>query len=73
MCGRCTASQIAAASAASFFPRLPVIRYGVTNFGAIKPHRVAQRLETARAQWCAPEQASMPIKHGGSAATSAFS
>ena len=35
MFGRCIASQIAAASAASFLPRLPVIRYGVTNLGAI--------------------------------------
>ncbi len=32
---RVTASQMAAASAASFFPRLPPMRYGVTNFGAI--------------------------------------
>lgn len=33
--GRVTASQIAAASAASFLPRLPDRRYGVMNFGAI--------------------------------------
>jgi hypothetical protein len=33
MCGRCTASQMAAASAASFLPRLPLMRYGVTNLG----------------------------------------
>src|SRR5678815_2614011 len=31
---RCTASQIAVASAASVLPRLPLIRYGATNVGA---------------------------------------
>lgn len=36
ICGRCTASQMAAASAASFLPRLPLMRYGVTSFGATK-------------------------------------
>lgn len=35
MLGRVTASQMAAASAASFLPRLPLIRYGATNLGAI--------------------------------------
>ena len=35
MLGRCTASQIAAASAASVLPRVPLMRYGATNFGAI--------------------------------------
>jgi len=34
--GRCTASQMAAASAASFLPRTPLMRYGATNFGAIR-------------------------------------
>ena len=33
--GRVTASAMAAASAASFLPRLPPMRYGVTNFCAI--------------------------------------
>lgn len=33
--GRVTASQMAAASAASFLPRWPLIRYGLTNLGAI--------------------------------------
>ena len=35
ICGHCTASQIAAASAASILPCLPLMRYGATNFGAI--------------------------------------
>jgi hypothetical protein len=35
MARRVTASQMAAAAAASFLPRLPLIRYGVTNLGAI--------------------------------------
>jgi hypothetical protein len=32
--GRCTALQMAAASAPSFLPRLPLMRHGATNFGA---------------------------------------
>lgn len=36
MFGRCTASQIAAASAASFLPRLPLMRYSATSLGAMK-------------------------------------
>ena len=35
MFGRCTASQMTAASAASFLPHLPLMRYGVTSLGAI--------------------------------------
>ncbi len=47
--GRCTASQIAAASAASFLPRTPLMRYGVTNFGAIS-RTVWPAAENSRAQ-----------------------
>jgi len=72
MFGRVTASQIAAASAASFLPRLPDRRYGATNFGAIR-RTVWPCLANSRAQWCAPEHASMPIRQGGSDATSGSS
>ena len=69
MFGRCTASQIACASAASFLPRLPLMRYGATNLGAIS-RTVWPCCTNSLAQWCAPEHASMPMVHGGSAATS---
>jgi hypothetical protein len=71
MFGRCTASQITAASAASFLPRLPLMRYGVTNLGAISL-TVWPWAANCRAHWCAPVQASMPIVHAGSAATSSL-
>jgi hypothetical protein len=62
MFGLATASQIASASLPSF---LPLLRYGVTNFGAISftvwPHPLNRRAHS-----CAPEQASNPIKQGGS-------
>ena len=35
MLGRCTASHAAAASAPSFLPRLPLMRYGATSLGAM--------------------------------------
>jgi len=59
-----TASQMAAASAASFLPRLPLIRYGATNLGAISLTVWRKRLN-CRAQLWAPEQASRPIRQGG--------
>ena len=68
MLGRVTASQMAAASAASFLPRLPLIRYGATNLGAINLTVWPKRLNSL-AQWWAPEQASMPIRQGGNWAT----
>ena len=43
--------------ASRFLPRLPPIRYGVTNFGAISS-TVWPCRRNSRAQWCAPEQAS---------------
>ena len=66
------ALQIAAASAASFLPRAPVIRYGVTNLGAIR-RTVWPEAWNSRAQWWAPEQAPMPITQGGSDAISPWS
>jgi len=48
--GRCTASQIAAASAASLLPRMPLMRYGATNFGAIR-RTVWPSAANSRAQW----------------------
>ena len=44
----------------------------MTNFGAIS-RTVWPNGANCRAQWCAPEQASMPITHGGSVATSSSS
>ena len=58
--------------ASRFLPRLPPIRYGVTNFGAISS-TVWPCRRNSRAQWCAPEQASMPIGHGGKLAMSGSS
>jgi hypothetical protein len=72
MCGRCTASQIAAASAASFLPRLPLMRYGVPRTSAPSAARCGRGLNS-RAQWCAPEHASIPTTHGGSEATNSCS
>ena len=48
------------------------MRYGVTSLGAIS-RTVWPWAWNSRAQWCAPEHASMPMVHGGSAATSALS
>src|SRR4029453_16214521 len=72
MLGRCTASQMAAASAASFLPRLPLMRYGVTSLGVISL-TVWPCMANNRAQWCAPEQASLAMVHGGNNATSSLS
>ena len=69
MFGRLTASQIASASLPSF---LPLLRYGVTNFGAIN-FTVWPAVANRRAHSWAPEQASMPIRHGGSRTTSSAS
>jgi len=50
MLGRDAASQIAAASLASFFPPLPYIRYGVTKCPAIS--RASNPSEISlRAHW----------------------
>lgn len=57
--GRCTALQMAAASAPSFLPRLPLMRHGATNFGATS-RTVWPSAWNCRAQWCVPEQASTP-------------
>jgi len=57
--GRVTASQIAAASAASFFPRLT---YAFTYDGGMS-FTVWPSALSLRAQWCAEEQASMPTRH----------
>jgi hypothetical protein len=40
------------------------MRYGATNFGAIS-RTVWPNATNCRAQWWAPEHASMPITHGG--------
>lgn len=64
-------SRMAAASAASFLPASPDMRYGVMNVGAIC-RTVWPLAWNSRAWWCAPEQASMPIRQGGSAATSSI-
>lgn len=58
MLGREAASQMAAASVASFLPLLPSMRYGVTKWAAIK-RASKPRPCSRRAQWWAPEQASM--------------
>jgi hypothetical protein len=50
---------MAATSAASFLPRLPLMRYSVTNFGATS-RTVWPSARNCRAQWCAPEQACHP-------------
>ena len=51
-------------SGAARFWRVPLMRQGVTNFGAISL-TVCPGRRNSRARWCAPEQASMPIRHGG--------
>jgi hypothetical protein len=52
MLGRDAASQIAAASVASFLPLLPSMRYGETKLAAIS--RASMPMERSlRAQWCA--------------------
>jgi hypothetical protein len=66
MFGRVTASQIASASLPSF---LPLLRYGATNFGAIS-FTVCPNTVNRRAHSWAPEQASIPIKHGARCASS---
>lgn len=58
-----TASRMEA-SAASFLPRLPLIRHGATNLGAISLTVWPKRLNSL-AQQGPPEQASMPIRQGG--------
>src|SRR3954465_5714937 len=60
MVGRRTASQIAAASAASFLLRLT---QGLTAFAGIN-RTWWPSLVSSRAQWCAVAQASMPTRHG---------
>ena len=70
--GWVAASQRAAASAASFLPPLRNSRSGTTNLGAIR-RAVWPNFSNSRAQWCAPEQASMPMRHGGKAAISSSS
>src|SRR5450830_1982354 len=52
MLGRVTASQTAAAFAASFLLRLPLMRYGVTNLGAIM-RSVWPNVANSRGQWWA--------------------
>src|SRR5215218_7165891 len=64
MVGRTTASQIASASAASV---LFVLTKGFTYWGGIS-RTSWPRACSSRAQWCAPGQASMPIRQGGSRA-----
>ena len=70
MLGREAASQIAAASVASFLPPLPSMRYGVTKLAAIS--RASRPIaHSRRAQWCA--LASMATRQpGGSAAHQAM-
>src|SRR3954465_606177 len=58
MVGRRTASQIAAASAASFLLRLT---QGLTAFAGIN-RTWWPSLVSSRAQWCAVAQASMPTR-----------
>src|SRR5712691_12365248 len=65
MLGRVTALQIASASLPSF---LPLFLYGATSTGAIS-RTVCPSSWNRRAHSCAPEHASMPIRHGGKAAT----
>ena len=50
----------------------PHRRYGATNFGAIS-RTLWPKAANCRAQWCAPEHASMPIVHGGRVATNSSS
>ena len=59
--GRCTASGLAIASAASFLPRLRLTRYGATNFGAIsrtlwrahgQPRPVVRLPSAPPCRWC---------------------
>lgn len=69
MFGRAAASQIASASLPSFFE---LLRYGATKRAIMMPTRWPQDWNW-RAHWCAPPHASMPIKHGGNAATSSIS
>jgi hypothetical protein len=58
---RDAASQIAAASVASFLPPLPSMRYGLTKFAAIS--RASSPIaRSLRAQWCALEHASIAIR-----------
>ena len=65
MLGRLTASQIAAASFASFFPPLPSILYGETWLAAII-FALKPRLISSLAQKCEPEQASISTTQPGS-------
>ncbi len=61
--GQCN-MQMAWASAAWFLPRLFDRRYGATDFGAIN-RTVCPCWACTRAQWWAPEQASILIRRGG--------
>ena len=61
MLGRDAASQIAAASVASFLPLLPSMRYGVTKFAAIS-RASSPSARSLRAQWCALEHASIATR-----------
>ena len=65
MFGRHTASQIASASLPSFFP---LLRYGATKREAMIL-TVWPSAWKRRAQSCAPEHASVPIRHAGHWAT----
>jgi len=58
MRGRPAASQIAAASLASFLPLRPSWRYGAASCAETMRAR-SPRAMSRRAQWCAPELASM--------------
>lgn len=72
MLGREAASQIAAASVASFLPPLPSMRYGVTKLAAIS--RASRPMaRSRRAQWCALQHASIATRQrGGSVAHQAM-
>ena len=62
MLGREAASQMAAASVASFLPLLPSMGYGLTKPAAIS--RASRPIaRSRRAQWCALVQASMVTMH----------
>ena len=72
MLGRVTASAMAAASAASFLLRLPLMRRGTTNLGAIR-RTVCLNFANSRAYRWAPLQAYMLIRHAGRLAMSSSS
>ena len=58
ICGLLAASQIAAASLASFLPLTPCLRYGLTNCAAMM-RASRPRAMSLRAQWCELELVSM--------------